>query len=53
MLVKKYHPGDRIPEQKIWFFVMEDGHFVQRVNLVTLTVFPKLTHPRQYYICAG
>lgn len=47
------YQGERIPAGVLWWFVVEHGHVVRKVNLDRYTTFPALEDPNLYYIAYG
>lgn len=50
---KIHKQGDTIPQQKRWWYILHNGHFVRKVDLSGLSTFPYLENPDYVYTNAG
>ena len=53
MKIKYHSPGDSVPNGAKWFYVVEHGHFVRKVDMSLHFRFPELENPNMRYVTAG
>ena len=48
-----HQQGDKIPNGIKWWYILYQGHFVQKIDLSDYVDFPYLENPAYVYTSAG